>query len=71
MDLPLLHMVGAAKQHHAVFGVPGSCIKGQQFWGADSMSLMQDYMASSALFDQSEMRGASKLPVEAQRRTGL
>ncbi|MCC5859563.1 MAG: 2-hydroxychromene-2-carboxylate isomerase [Ectothiorhodospiraceae bacterium] len=50
-----------------VFGVPSFCINGHVFWGADALGLVQDYLADPALFDSSEMKRVSALPVGAER----
>ncbi|HEX5430612.1 MAG TPA: 2-hydroxychromene-2-carboxylate isomerase, partial [Bryobacteraceae bacterium] len=52
---------------HGVFGVPTFCIDGELFWGADSVGLLQDYLADPAIFDQTEMRRADTLPIGVQR----
>jgi len=56
---------------HGVFGVPSFYVKGQLFWGADSMSFIHDYLANPALFDQPEMQRVSNIPMGAERKVGV
>jgi 2-hydroxychromene-2-carboxylate isomerase len=49
------------------FGVPTFHIRGQLFWGADSMSFIQDYLADPTLFDQAEMLRINNMPKGAER----
>jgi 2-hydroxychromene-2-carboxylate isomerase len=45
-----------------VFGVPTLELRGELFWGVDSLPMAQAYLANPALFDAGEMRRVGELP---------
>lgn len=51
-----------------VFGVPTSIVHGELFWGNDTTSLLLDFLADPALFEDAEMQRIGTLPAAVQRR---
>jgi 2-hydroxychromene-2-carboxylate isomerase len=51
-----------------VFGVPTFLLGEVPFWGRDSLDMMLDYLKDPGLFETTEMRRASSLPVGTARR---
>ncbi|HUI62745.1 MAG TPA: 2-hydroxychromene-2-carboxylate isomerase [Steroidobacteraceae bacterium] len=50
-----------------VFGVPSLVVRGQVFWGADSVDFAAAYLEDPAILENDEMRRADTLPVGAAR----
>lgn len=46
-----------------VFGVPSFVVGGEVFWGGDSTGMMLDYLDNPALFETSEMKRISDMPM--------
>ncbi|MFN0161293.1 MAG: 2-hydroxychromene-2-carboxylate isomerase [Burkholderiales bacterium] len=51
-----------------IYGVPTFDHNGQLFWGSDTLSLMQAFMADAQLFEQGEFARVDQLPMAAMRR---
>ena len=51
-----------------VYGVPAFEIDGELFWGADTLPLMNAWLANPSLFTQGEMARVDALPAAAMRR---
>ena len=52
---------------NGVFGVPTFLIKNELFWGGDSMKMMLDFLENPELFESSEMRRISQMPMGFER----
>lgn len=50
-----------------VFGVPTFIVDGQLFWGDDATAMLLDYLHAPALFEDSEMKRISSLPMGLKR----
>ncbi|HVO47089.1 MAG TPA: 2-hydroxychromene-2-carboxylate isomerase [Steroidobacteraceae bacterium] len=50
-----------------VFGVPSLVVRGQVFWGADSVDFAAAYLQDPEVLENDEMRRADSLPVGASR----
>lgn len=46
-----------------VFGVPSFVVGGEVFWGGDATGMMLDYLDNPALFETSEMKRISQMPM--------
>ena len=51
-----------------VFGVPSFVVDGEVFWGADSLSFANAFLANPAVLRNDEMRRVDSLPIAASRR---
>ena len=51
-----------------VFGVPTFVVDRQVFWGGDATEMMLSYLENPALFETSEMRRISEMPMGTTRR---
>jgi 2-hydroxychromene-2-carboxylate isomerase len=51
-----------------VFGVPTFVVEGQVFWGGDSTDMLLSYLDNPALFETSEMKRISEMPMGNTRR---
>jgi DSBA-like thioredoxin domain len=45
-----------------VWGVPSFVVRGQLFWGTDSLPMMPDFLRHPQLFDMPEMQRLDELP---------
>ena len=52
-----------------VFGVPTYIVEGEQFWGADSMAFLREFLDAPQLLQDSEMQRVSNLPTGVQRKS--
>lgn len=52
-----------------IFGVPTMEVAGERFWGGDSISMMNAYLADPELFRRGELARVSALPYGATRKT--
>lgn len=52
-----------------VFGVPSFVVDGEVFWGADSLSFMDAFLADARVLRNAEMRRLDGLPIAAARKT--
>jgi 2-hydroxychromene-2-carboxylate isomerase len=50
-----------------VFGVPSFFVRGEIFWGADSVGFVKAFLADSRLLGSEEMQRVDRLPVAAER----
>ncbi len=46
-----------------VFGVPTFTVRSELFWGSDATEMMQDYIKDSELFETTEMKRISNMPM--------
>ncbi len=51
-----------------IFGVPTLRVNGRNFWGADSLDFLLDYLQNPDLFDNESMRRAETIPIGQERR---
>ena len=52
-----------------IFGVPTMEVAGERFWGSDSISMMNAYLADPQLFSRGELARVGTLPVGVARKT--
>jgi 2-hydroxychromene-2-carboxylate isomerase len=52
-----------------VFGVPTFVVRGELFWGADTIDWMNAFIDDARMFEHGEMRRAAELEFGAQRRS--
>jgi 2-hydroxychromene-2-carboxylate isomerase len=51
-----------------VFGVPTFVVEDELFWGGDATDMMLDFLSNSALFETSEMKRISEMPMGKTRK---
>lgn len=51
-----------------VFGVPTFVVEDELFWGGDATDMMLDFLNNSALFETSEMKRISEMPMGKTRK---
>lgn len=49
------------------FGVPTLVVRGEQFWGYESLPMLREFLDDPALFQTEEMRRVDQLPVGVSR----
>ena len=51
-----------------VFGVPTFVVKDELFWGGDATDMMLDFLTNPTLFETSEMKRISEMPMGKTRK---
>ena len=51
-----------------VFGVPTFVVKDELFWGGDATDMMLDFLINPTLFETSEMKRISEMPMGKTRK---
>lgn len=51
-----------------LWGVPSFLVEGEIFWGADTVSLMNAFLADPALFEREDLKRAATAEIGAERR---
>ena len=51
-----------------VFGVPTFVVNGELFWGGDATDMMLDFLHNPKLFETSEMKRISEMPMGKTRK---
>ena len=57
-----------AVKSHDFFGVPTFVVNGELFWGGDATDMMLDFLHNPKLFETSEMKRISEMPMGKTRK---